>query len=146
MWLLWLIAAGVFFVAEIFTAGFLIFWLGVAALVSMIISFFISNVIIQGTVFVILSGILMFLTRPLVDRFITKPDDKVATNAYSIIGKRGIVIKEINEISGTGQIKVGTEVWSAKSNDNSPINIVSSKFALFIISFAFNIPIAIGKS
>ena len=121
MWILWLIAAGVFFVAEIFTAGFLIFWLGVAALVSMVISFFISNVIIQGTVFVILSGILMFLTRPLVDRFITKPDDKVATNAYSIIGKRGIVTKEINEISGTGQIKVGTEVWSAKSLDSSKI-------------------------
>lgn len=121
MWILWLIAAGIFFVAEIFTAGFLIFWLGVAALVSMVISFFISNVIIQGTVFVILSGILMFLTRPLVDRFITKPDDKVATNAYSIIGKRGIVTKEINEISGTGQIKVGTEVWSAKSLDSSKI-------------------------
>ena len=121
MWILWLIAAGVFFVAEIFTAGFLIFWLGVAALVSMVISFFIDNVIIQGTVFVILSGILMFLTRPLVDRFITKPDDKVATNAYSIIGKRGIVTKEINEISGTGQIKVGTEVWSAKSYDSSKI-------------------------
>ena len=121
MWILWLIAAGVFFVAEIFTAGFLIFWLGVAALVSMVISFFIDNVIIQGTVFVILSGILMFLTRPLVDRFITKPDDKVATNAYSIIGKRGIVTKEINEISGTGQIKVGTEVWSAKSLDSSKI-------------------------
>ena len=121
MCILWLIAAGVFFVAEIFTAGFLIFWLGVAALVSMVISFFISNVIIQGTVFVILSGVLMFLTRPLVDRFITKPDDKVATNAYSIIGKRGIVTKEINEISGTGQIKVGTEVWSAKSYDSSKI-------------------------
>ena len=121
MWILWLIAAGIFFVAEIFTAGFLIFWLGVAALVSMVISFFIDNVIIQGTVFVILSWILMFLTRPLVDRFITKPDDKVATNAYSIIGKRGIVTKEINEISGTGQIKVGTEVWSAKSLDSSKI-------------------------
>lgn len=121
MWILWLIAAGIFFVAEIFTAGFLIFWLGVAALVSMVISFFIANVIIQGTVFVFLSGTLMFFTRPLVDKFITKPDDKVATNAYSIIGKRGIVTKEINEISGTGQIKVGTEVWSAKSLDNVKI-------------------------
>ena len=121
MWILWLIAAGVFFVAEIFTAGFLIFWLGVAALVSMFVSFFIANVIIQGTIFVILSGILMFLTRPLVDKFITKPDDRVATNAFSIIGKHGIVTKEINEIAGTGQIKVGTEVWSAKSLDSNKI-------------------------
>ena len=29
MWQLWLIVAGIFFVGEIFTVGFLIFWLGV---------------------------------------------------------------------------------------------------------------------
>lgn len=115
MWILWLIAAGIFFVIEIFTTGFLIFWLGVAALISMILSFFIANTIIQGSIFVILSGLLMFLTRPFIDKIISSPDTTLKTNAYSIIGKRGIVTKEINELSGTGQIKVGTEVWSATS-------------------------------
>ena len=121
MWILWLIAAGIFFVAEIFTAGFLIFWLGIAALASMIISLFIANMTIQVAIFVILSGLLILFTRPLIDKFISKPNDSVATNAYSIIGKRGIVTKEIDELLGTGQIKVGTEVWSAKSLDSDKI-------------------------
>ena len=32
MWAIWLIAAGVFFIAEIATTGFLIFWLGLGSL------------------------------------------------------------------------------------------------------------------
>ena len=45
------------FVAEIFTAGFLVFWLGVAALIAMISSFITSNIIIQTAIFVIFSVI-----------------------------------------------------------------------------------------
>lgn len=86
----------------------------------MIISLFISNIAIQTAVFVLSSGILLFFTRPFVDKF-SKSDNNVQTNAYSIIGKKGLVIKEIDPISGQGQIKVGTEVWSAKSLEDKKI-------------------------
>ena len=43
MWQFWLIAAGVFFIGEAITVGFLIFWLGVASLITMCVSFFTSN-------------------------------------------------------------------------------------------------------
>lgn len=39
----------------------------------------------------------------------------MTTNAYSIIGRTGIVTKEINDLKGTGQIKIGGETWSAKT-------------------------------
>ena len=45
--------------------------------------------------------------------------DTVVTNAYSIIGKHGLVIEDIDSISGTGQIKVDGEVWSAKCSDST---------------------------
>ena len=80
----------------------------------MIVSLFTSNIAIQTTIFVFSSAILLFFTRPLVNKF-TKDDDEVQTNAYSIIGKKGIVIKEIDPVLGKGQVKVGTEVWSAKT-------------------------------
>ena len=64
MWQIWLIASGIFFVIEIFTVGFLIFWLGVAALIAMLISFITDSVIFQTAVFVISSGLLIFATRP----------------------------------------------------------------------------------
>lgn len=120
MWQIWLIAAGIFFVAEIITIGFLIFWLGIGALLAMVVSFFTSNIIIQTAVFVISSTILIFATKPLVSK-ITKNDKTVPTNVYSIIGKRGIVIEDINLVEGKGQIKVDGEVWSAICNGNVTI-------------------------
>ena len=65
MWQFWIIASGIFFVAEIFTAGFLVFWLGVAALIAMISSFITSNIIIQTAIFVIFSVILLMVILPI---------------------------------------------------------------------------------
>ncbi len=119
MWQIWLIASGVFFILEIFTVGFLVFWLGVAALLAMLISFLTDSIIIQTTVFVISSALLIFATRPLVNKITKK--DTVPTNVYSIVGKRGIVIEDIDWTTGKGQIKSEGEVWSAKTNEH--INI-----------------------
>ena len=120
MWQIWIILAGVFFVIEMITVGFLVFWFGIGALIAMIVSLFTSNIAIQTAVFVMSSTILLFFTRPFVNKF-SKKDDEIKTNAYSIIGKRGIVIKEINPVSGEGQIKIGSEVWSAKSKEDKKI-------------------------
>lgn len=119
MWQIWLIAAGIFFIIEIFTVGFLIFWLGIAALLAMLISFFTDSIILQTTVFVISSGILIFATRALADKIIKK--DTVPTNVYSIVGKKGIVIEDIDWTTGKGQIKSEGEIWSAKTREQ--INI-----------------------
>ena len=68
MWLVWLIAAGVFFVIEIATIGFLTFWLGIASLLAMVVSFFTANIVIQTSVFVIFSILLILATKPLVNK------------------------------------------------------------------------------
>ncbi len=120
MWYIWLILAGIFFVAEIATVGFLIFWLGLGSLCAMITSFITDNLIIQTAVFVITSSLFICLTRPFVKK-ITQKDKTVATNAYSIIGKKAIVIKEINPTLGVGQIKIDGQVWSAKSDTEETI-------------------------
>ena len=116
MWQFWLIAAGIFFVFEMITTGFLVFWLGVAALITMVVSFFTDSIIIQTAVFVISSILLIFLTKPFVKKFMHSKDN-LATNAYSIIGKNGIVTKDINQTLGTGQVKINGEIWSAKCLD-----------------------------
>ena len=85
----------------------------------MLISFLTNNIIIQTAVFVISSGILIFATKPLVNK-LTKTET-VPTNVYSVVGKKGIVIEDINYSTGTGQIKSEGEVWSAKTNEQ--INI-----------------------
>ena len=119
MWQIWLITSGIFFICEIITVGFLVFWLGVGALIAMLVSFFTSNIIIQMSVFVISSGLLILLTRPLVNKISKK--DVVPTNVYSLIGKKAVVTEDINWITGKGQIKFEGEIWSAKSKEQ--INI-----------------------
>ena len=45
----------------------------------------------------------------------------VKTNAYSIEGKVGKVIVDIEPIEGKGQVKINGESWSAKSVDDTYI-------------------------
>lgn len=120
MWQFWLIAAGVFLVAEIITVGFLVFWLAIGALFAMIVSFFTDSLLIQTAVFVISSVILMFATKPFVKKF-AENKNSVKTNAYSIIGETAIVTKDIDSINATGQIKVDGDSWSAVGQND--INI-----------------------
>lgn len=120
MWSFWLIVAGIFFIIEMATVGFLIFWLGIGALLAMVTSFITDSIVVQTVVFVITSGILIPLTKPLADKFISKKS--VATNSYSLIGKHGIVLSDINPIEATGLVKVNGETWSAKSEDGKIIS------------------------
>lgn len=114
MWQAWLIIAGIFFIGEIITVGFLIFWVGVAALITALLSVFVQNVIVQTVVFVITSTLLIFLTKPLAKK-LTKSDG-MNTNAYSIVGKVGMVTKKITA-HNVGQVKVGSEIWTATSTN-----------------------------
>ena len=121
MWYIWLILAGIFVIAEIATVGFLIFWLSLGSLCAMITSFFTDNIIIQTAVFLVTSALFIFFTRPLAKK-LDKTDNPLVTNAFSIIGKRAIVIKEINPNQGVGQIKIDGQVWTAKSTNEEFIS------------------------
>ena len=120
MWYIWLILAGVFVIGEVLTSGFLIFWFGLAALIAMAVSFITDNIIIQTTVFLISSVILILATKPLVKKFAKVETTK--TNAFSLIDKRGIVTKDISSINSTGQVKVEGELWSATGENDMEIS------------------------
>ena len=120
MWYIWLILAGVFVIGEVLTAGFLIFWLGIASLIAMAVSFVTDNIIIQTTVFLISSVILILATKPLVKKFAKVETTK--TNAFSLIDKKGIVTKDISSINSTGQVKVEGELWSATGENDMEIS------------------------
>ncbi len=120
MWYIWLILIGVFAIAEIMTPGFLVIWLSAGSFCGMITSFFTDDIVVQTAVFVITSAIFILFTRPLAKK-LAKKDKGVVTNAFAIVGKKAIVIKDINPTLGTGQIKVDGQVWSAKCESKNVI-------------------------
>ena len=121
MWAIWLIIAGIFFIGEVMTVGFLLFWFGFGSLVAMIVSFFTSNIIIQTSVFLVVSVLLLLITKPFVKKFVDKKPT-VITNAYNIIGKKAIVLEDIDPIQSKGLVKIGTETWSAESEADEKIS------------------------
>lgn len=120
MWKIWLVAAGVFLIIEILNMSFLIFWFSIGSLVAMVASFFIDSIVAQTTIFLVVSTLLLFATKPFVNKFLPK-ESFVKTNAFSIEGKVGKVVSDIDPVEGKGQVKVNGENWSAKSLDDSYI-------------------------
>lgn len=116
MWILWLILCGVFLIAEIFTVSFLLFWPGIGAFLAFITSLITDKFIIQLAVFVISTVLMLIFTKPIIKKlFRNKEETKM--NKNSLIGKTGVVVKDINTIEAKGQVKVNGELWSAFSSD-----------------------------
>ena len=84
----------------------------------MILSFFIDDVTIVSTVFVLLGILLLFTTRPLLKKYL--PTQRTRTNADRIIGMHGVVTEEIKKNS-VGEVKVDGKKWSAISNSKIPV-------------------------
>lgn len=117
-WIIWLIVAAFFFILEIATEGFLVFWFGIGAVASIGTSFLTENISIQIAVFAVVSIILVLSTRKLTDKM--KPKE-VPTNVYTILGKKAVVSQAIDNLKGSGQIKIDGDIWSAKSESDEPI-------------------------
>lgn len=118
-WLLWFSLAVILAVIEIISVGFFIIWFGVGALAAMLVSLVTSNLVIQFLVFIVVSVILLFMTRKLAAT-VTK-GTAIATNIDAVIGKIGIVTEDIPALENPGQVKIAGEIWSAISIDSKPI-------------------------
>ncbi len=109
----WLILFVILIILELCTVNLTTIWFAFGALLAYIVSLFTDNVMIQTTVFLAVSVITLILTRPVVRKYLlTKPS---RTNADMLIGKTGIVTKEITK-TDIGEVKIDGKYWSAKAN------------------------------
>ena len=122
LWAVWLILCGIFLLIEIFNISFLLIWPGIGAFLAFITSLLTDSVEIQITVFVISTTLMIIFMKPLVKK-IFKNKDNIKTNSDAIVGKKGVVIKEIKPLEQNGQVKVAGELWSAITNDETEIAI-----------------------
>jgi len=113
---LWLVAAVVLSVAEIFTAGFFLLPFGIGAAVAALLSYFGVSVGWQWVAFLGVSALSLFSLRRFSDRMTHEPPQKVAGNR--LIGKEGAVIERIDNHINTGRVRVEREEWVADSEDD----------------------------
>lgn len=114
---IWLILFAVFVIAEIATAGQLVsIWFCFGSLAAAFAAMAGGSFGIQAVIFLAVSIVLLILTKPLVKKLHGKIE---VTNAGAVIGEQGIVIEKIDNIEGTGAVKVLGKIWSARSSDEN---------------------------
>ena len=116
VWMVWLIAAGVLFVAEMITLTFYLLWLSVGALAAGLVAFIFPEAIVFQVVFgsLVALGLTLF-SKPLVAKFRSSRGFKdIGTD---IVGRQGVVVEPI-EPGRFGQVKVGGDTWSASSTES----------------------------
>ncbi len=119
MFWFWLVAAVVLSVVEAATTSLVTIWFAGGAVLAMLCAWVGIGYAGQLAVFVMGSLILLLLTRPLAKRVLHQ--DGQPTNADRIIGQKGVVTEELNQLNGTGRITVMGQSWAAVSEDGAII-------------------------
>lgn len=117
--LLWAILIIAMIIVEISTFQFISIWFAVGGIFALISAAMGASFLIQMTVFVVASVILLILTLPLAKKLTNFK--KTATNSELNIGQFATVIEEVNAEKGTGRVKLKGVDWTAISSDGSII-------------------------
>lgn len=112
----WLVLLIVAIVAEVLTLGLSSIWFAGGALAAILAAILQAPIWLQVVLFFAVSLLLLFFTRPIAVRYFNK--DRVKTNVESMIGRQAVVISEIDNIQGIGQIALSGQEWSARSADD----------------------------
>lgn len=94
-------------------------WFSVGALAAIIVSLFSGPVWLQIGVFLVVSVALLAALWPFV-RKIQNPGI-TKTNVDALIGASGYVTADIDNLSATGQVRLGAMDWTARSASGDPI-------------------------
>lgn len=131
MTMIWLIVLVLLVVIELLTMGLTTVWFAGGALMATIASLVHAPVVIQIILFLATSALLLYFTRPVAVKYFNK--DRVRTNAESLVGRQAIVISEIDNLQGIGQVNVGGMEWSARTRTDGvtlPVGAVVIVFAI----------------
>lgn len=115
----WLIIFVALLVVEIVTLGLTTVWFALGALAAFLAAYVGFGVLVQVIVFLIVSIILLILTRPIAVKFFNQERER--TNAESLIGQKAVVKEEINTLRGVGKVEVNGMEWSAKADESDVI-------------------------
>lgn len=123
VWHIWVIAAIVLLIAEIFTPGFLLACFGVGCLASGLVSFLGMGFEIQIATFCASALAVFFGIRPFLLKYFYSSADKIETNVDALIGKTGLVSERIDPRTNKGRVIIGGEDWRGVSIDETVIEV-----------------------
>lgn len=115
-WIVWLIVAAVLGVAELMTTTFALGIIAVGALVAAGVGALGLGLPFQLLAFVVASGAGLGFVLPIARRHVKQPP-LLKTGPAALVGRSASVLEEVNRHGG--RVRIGGEVWSARSYDET---------------------------
>ena len=95
------------------TAAITSLWFAIGALAAMLTTALGGEIWLQITVFTVVSILCLLALRPVLKKYITPK--QVKTNIDAIIGSAGVVQETVDNLAGTGKVKLSGMEWTARS-------------------------------
>ncbi|HEX7299345.1 MAG TPA: NfeD family protein [Solirubrobacteraceae bacterium] len=119
-WILWLIAAVVFAVAEVINLSFFLFPFAIGAAGAALVGLVGGGLALEVITFAVLTGISFTVVRPIARRHLTVPP-QIRTGTAALIGRTGIVTERIANDEAMGAVRLDGEVWTARAYDEDRV-------------------------
>lgn len=115
----WLAVVIVLLVIEIATLGLTTIWFAGGALIACIAALLHASILVQVILFLAVSILLLFFTRPMAVRYMNK--NRTKTNVDSLVGKEAVVVQDIDNLKSQGQVQVNGLEWTARTGSSQEI-------------------------
>lgn len=119
-WHIWILAALLLFIVEIFTSGFGVLCFAVGCVAAALLALLDAGINPQLIAFCCATFLAFILVRPILLRRLERTPSR-PTNADALIGRVVTVTETIDPANGTGRVRVDGESWQATTDDNSVI-------------------------
>lgn len=117
-WYWWIVVGVVLAVVEMLTVDLIFVMLAAGAVAAALASLATGNLVVQALVGVGVAGGALVVVRPVALRHLTLPH-AVRTGTAALIGSAGLVLERVD--ARDGRVKLGGEIWSARSYDPSEV-------------------------
>jgi membrane protein implicated in regulation of membrane protease activity len=119
-WVLWLIAAVIFAVAEVINLSFFLFPFAIGAAGAAVVGIAGGGLALELITFAALTGVSFTVVRPIARRHLTVPP-QIRTGTAALVGRTAIVTERIVNDEGVGAVRLDGEVWTARAYDEDQV-------------------------
>ena len=117
-WVLWLILAAALAAGEVFTLGFFLGPIALAAVLAAAVAGLGGGLELQVAAFAVGSLASVAIVRPIARRHLRMPAS-VRTGTAALVGATAVVVERVD--AEGGRVKIGGEVWSARAYDEDAV-------------------------
>jgi len=119
-WILWAVVAAAFTVGELHTNSFYLAPFAVGAAIAAVLAALGAGGVVAVVAFAVAAILFLLLLRPIAIRH-RRSAPSLRTGTAALVGQHALVVERIANREGVGTVKIGGEVWTARSYDEEQV-------------------------